>query len=102
MAGPDYNIVAIVHSVSPRYAVEASAAQCCPVCRAAAVPGPLGGMDAFTRDGLSTSLAQLDTVFSEVSRCSLVSESQSVNSLWGQERKLPGTGKAVFVWVVGD
>lgn len=75
MAGADYNIVAIVHSVSPRYAVEASAAQCCPVCRAAAVPGPLGGMDAFTRNGLSTSLAQLDTIFSEVSCCSLVSES---------------------------
>ena len=46
---------------------EACAAQCCPVCRAAAIPGPLGGLDAFTRDGLSTSVAQLDTVLREVS-----------------------------------
>ena len=52
-----------------RHAVEASCAQCCPVCRAAALPGPLGGIDAFTRDGLSTSVAQLDKVFSEVSCC---------------------------------
>ena len=51
-------------------------------------------MDAFTRNGLSTSVAQLDKVLSEVSRYSVASES-------GQKHKPSRTRKTVCVCVWG-